>query len=128
MLLSLFHLIQGKYLKPLRQMSQLKLSGIQFLALTVLYKQGTTPIKELTGDVEYSKQQMTPILNRLIALEYVSRHNPEDRRAVRVGITAVGRKAMETINPRNHGGFSRKAEPIARGRAGGTSGRTGTAD
>jgi DNA-binding MarR family transcriptional regulator len=95
---ALFGDIHDKFLRPGEKITRPRLSPAQFHALTNLRHEGPLPISELASELKISKQQITPLLGKLIENGLVVRRTDEhDRRIVRIEITAAGRSTVENL-------------------------------
>jgi DNA-binding MarR family transcriptional regulator len=93
----------GLLLRELRRGMPPELTLPQFDVLAQLSRQpeGMTP-GELTRELLVTAGNVTGIVDRLEQLGLVQRRRvPEDRRAVRVRLTARGRRLMERVLPRH---------------------------
>lgn len=97
LLLGIAPLVQQKILKPLQRESDLPPLPLQ--SLYILQDVGPLPMTELATRLVVSKQNLTPIANRLLALGYVERRPGEiDRRQVHLALTPAG----ETVLAEQH--------------------------
>jgi DNA-binding MarR family transcriptional regulator len=70
-------------------------------------------MSELAAEIKISKQQLTPIIDRLIENSLVSRKTGEDdRRIVRIEITELGRKTLQEIRIGIKNSFTAKLSEI----------------
>jgi DNA-binding MarR family transcriptional regulator len=96
--LALLGYIKKEYFKPAEQIARSRLSPAQFQAISILYHKESLPMSELTVEMKISKQQLTPIITRLIESNLVVRKADEnDRRIVRVEITEHGRSIYNAL-------------------------------
>lgn len=96
--LLLFEKMHDKFLRPGEKITRPWLSSAQFHALTHLRRQGPLPISELANELKISKQQITPLICKLIDSGLVVREADEhDRRIVRIEITEAGRETVEDL-------------------------------
>lgn len=96
---TLFHLIpllEKNFVRPVMQQSRLPLSPAQMRVLVTLRdKQGTT-MTALARELVMSKQQMTPIVDKLVAENLVKREpDGKDRRIIHIVLTAAGYEMRE---------------------------------
>jgi DNA-binding MarR family transcriptional regulator len=78
------------YFRPAEQITRSKLSPGQFHTISILRK-GPLPMKELAGRMMISKQQLTPLVSKLIDAGLVKRKTDEnDRRVVLIEVTERG--------------------------------------
>lgn len=67
-----------------------------FLTLIRLHDYGTQTITELSTRLLISKQQMSPIIDKLSSSGYLERHqDPNDRRSTRISITSKGYEVLQ---------------------------------
>lgn len=96
----IFHLIpllDKKFQRPLSLHLKPWISPLQVHVLTVLAAKKAT-MTELAAEIPMSKQQMTPIVDKLFAEGLVQREYDEvDRRIIRISITEPGLKMRETV-------------------------------
>ncbi len=89
--MSFFGLIKHEYLKPAEHITRTRLSPTQFHTLGILYRRNSLPMSELAGLLKISKQQLTPLVDKLSDCQLVSRKlDEEDRRVVRIELTEQG--------------------------------------
>ena len=78
------------YFRPAEQITRSKLSPGQFHTISILRK-GPLPMKELACRMMISKQQLTPLVSKLIDAGLVKRKTDEnDRRVVLIEVTERG--------------------------------------
>ncbi len=83
--------MRHNYLRPAEQITRLKLSHAQFHAISFLALKGPLPMSELANNMGISKQQLTPLIYKLIEARWVIRRTDEnDRRIVLIEITEEG--------------------------------------
>lgn len=67
-----------------------------FITLIALNRLGTQSISELADHLAISKQQMSPIINKLLSTSLVKKEQaPTDRRTSNITLTNEGRKILE---------------------------------
>ncbi len=94
----LLPLLQQKLIKPFEQLSKSKLSPMQFHVLFILEEQGDLSMTELSNKLLTSKQQMTPIVDKLITHRFVERkHNVLDRRIIKISLSLSGKRYIEKM-------------------------------
>jgi MarR family transcriptional regulator, organic hydroperoxide resistance regulator len=94
----LLPLLQQKLIKPFEQLSKSKLSPMQFHVLFILEEQGDLSMTELSKKLLTSKQQMTPIIDKLIIHGFVERkHNELDRRIIKISLSSSGKRYIEKM-------------------------------
>ena len=90
--------------------------GAQFYALSFLRRKGPLSISELGHELQVSKQQTTPLINRLINNGLAERKTDEhDRRIVRIGISEAGNAVITELRAEIKRAFAAKLEvlPVA---------------
>jgi len=96
--LALLGYIKRQYFKPAEQIARSRLSPAQFQAISILYHKDFLPMTELAVEMQISKQQLTPIIARLIETNLVARKEDEnDRRVVNIEITEQGRSIFQAL-------------------------------
>lgn len=96
--LALMGYIRRQYFKPAEQIARSRLSPAQFQAISLLYHKKSIPMSELADEMKISKQQLTPIIARLIETDMVARKEDEnDRRVVNIEITEHGRSIFQAL-------------------------------
>jgi DNA-binding MarR family transcriptional regulator len=74
----------------------LQLGPTDFAALRHLYDEGPLTPRELSARMKITSGSVTPLLDRLEKVGYLSRNNnPHDRRSLLISSTAAGRDAIE---------------------------------
>jgi DNA-binding MarR family transcriptional regulator len=97
-LAELLPLLQKKLIKPFEQLSKSKLSPMKFYVLFILEDKGNLSMTELSNELSISKQQMTPVVDKLIESGFiVRRHNEIDRRIITISLTSSGKKFIEEL-------------------------------
>nr|WP_318539289.1 MarR family transcriptional regulator [Terribacillus saccharophilus] len=99
-----------------RMLQEFELTPEQFSLIAELDKQDNITQKELADLTEREQTTVTKIVDKLVKKGLVTRgHDPHDRRAIRLQITAEGRELVKDIKPKieeieNHAyiGFQRK--------------------
>lgn len=95
---TLFHLIpllDKKFVRPVAQHFKPQLTQIQFHVLAIVREKKAT-MTELANEILLSKQQMTPIIDKLVTEDLVQReYDALDRRIIRISITAAGLQLCE---------------------------------
>ncbi len=87
-LIPIFH---RRVMTPLENQLKTSLSILQRYTLMVLNEEGPKTMSELSAKMVTSKQQMTPIVDKLFSEGYVQRkHDDYDRRNVQIIITTAG--------------------------------------
>lgn len=111
--LSLFQHIHDQYFKPAEQITRSRLSPSQFHTLAILSRKGALPMSELAAELKISKQQLTPLIAKLIENGQVIRRADEyDRRIVRIEIAGPGRETFAAIKAEIKRSFTEKLSLI----------------
>jgi DNA-binding MarR family transcriptional regulator len=98
-LLALLAYMRDKFLRPAEMITRSRLSPVQFYAVNVLRRKGSLSMSELAGEMQISKQQLTPLVYKLIDNGLLARTTDEnDRRIVRIEITESGRIMCEELS------------------------------
>lgn len=81
----------NKFIRPYEQQIKASLSPLQFHALRAICEGNINTMTKLSGDLKISKQQLTPLIDKLIKDGFVRREqDPNDRRVIRLRITPEG--------------------------------------
>ncbi|MGE5372902.1 MAG: MarR family winged helix-turn-helix transcriptional regulator [Solirubrobacterales bacterium] len=97
-LLDLHTVLRDQLLRPLEQATSSRLKLLPFRVIRTLNAQGPLSMKELAAVVRISKQQLTPVVNRLAERGWVERENdPSDGRVIRIALTPDGKQQSEQI-------------------------------
>ncbi len=97
-LAELLPLLQQKLIKPFEQLSKNKISPMQFQVLFTLEEKGDLSMTELSNELLVSKQQMTPVVDKLIIRGFVERkHNEVDRRVIKISLSFSGKQHIEKL-------------------------------
>ncbi|PKM78694.1 MAG: hypothetical protein CVU90_01470 [Firmicutes bacterium HGW-Firmicutes-15] len=111
--LRLLGYIRDNYLKPAEQITRSRLSPAQFHAVSILFRKDSLPMSELAAEMKISKQQLTPIIARLIESSLAVRKTDEnDRRIVRIEITELGRSTNKALLAQIKVNFTEKLSEI----------------
>lgn len=85
------NLAYGRAYKPI--LEKLGLTYTQFIVLVALAEEDNQTLSELGAKLLLESNTLTPVLKKLAASGYVSRHrDPTDERQLRISLTAVGRE------------------------------------
>jgi DNA-binding MarR family transcriptional regulator len=96
--LSLLGYLRDNFFRPATQMTRSCLSPGQFNAIVVLARKGPLSMSELAAEIKISKQQLTPLINKLIDSNLAARKTDEnDRRIIRIEVTPAGRDTIHTL-------------------------------
>ena len=94
----LLPILQQKLIKPFEQLSKSKIGPMQFHLLFILEEKGNLSMTELSKELLISKQQMTPLVDKLIKLGFVLRkYNKVDRRVINISLSSSGKKYIEKM-------------------------------
>jgi len=97
-LLALLGYIRDNFFRPAEQITRTRLSHAQFHAVSILNSKGPLPMTELASEMKISKQQLTPLICKLIDSDMAVRKTDiHDRRIVRIEITETGRIAYKKL-------------------------------
>ncbi|QDR81782.1 MarR family winged helix-turn-helix transcriptional regulator [Sporomusa termitida] len=97
MMFHLIPLLDKEFVRPVEQQFKTILTTAQVHVLAMLREKKAT-MTELSQAMLMSKQQMTPIIDKLVAAGFVRReYDNIDRRIIRIGITASGLNICESI-------------------------------
>lgn len=111
--LRLLEYIRDNYFKPAEQITRSRLSPAQFYAISILFRKDSLPMSELAAEMKISKQQLTPIIGRLIDDNLAVRKTDEnDRRIVRIEIAELGRSIFKALSAQIKGNFTEKLSEI----------------
>jgi DNA-binding MarR family transcriptional regulator len=89
-------LFQQKLIKPFEQIAKSKISPMQFYVMFTLKEKGDLAMTQLSNELLTSKQQMTPIIDKLIEFGFVKRkHDEIDRRIVKITLSSSGKLFLE---------------------------------
>jgi len=92
----LLPLFQQKLIKPYEQLARSKVSPMQFHVMFKLEEKNALAMTQLSNELLTSKQQMTPIIDKLIEYGFVERkHDEIDRRVVKITLSSSGKKFLE---------------------------------
>ncbi len=96
--LALLAYMRDKFIRPFEQKTRSRLSHVQFFAVSLLHLKGSLSMSELAHEMQISKQQLSPLVYRLINQGLLVRKPDEnDRRIVRMEVTEQGRKMVEEL-------------------------------
>lgn len=111
--LGLLGYIRDNYLKPAEHIARSRLSPAQFYAVSILFQKDSLPMSELATEMKISKQQLTPIIARLIESSLAVRKTDEnDRRIVHIEIAELGRSTFKALSAQIKGNFTEKLSEI----------------
>lgn len=85
----------SKLIKPINRQAKNFMSPIQMHAMEAIYSLNKCTMTELSNELKISKQQTTPIVDKLIKAGFVIReHDDIDRRTVNITLTPSGEGVM----------------------------------
>jgi len=97
--LTLLAYMREKFFRPVELITRSRLSPVQFYAVSVLHRKGSLLMSELAGEMQVSKQQLTPLVCKLIDIGLLTKKRDEnDRRIVRIEITEPGRSMYNKLH------------------------------
>ncbi len=109
----LLNYMRQSYLRPAEQITRLKLSHAQFHAISFLALKGPLPMTELANKMTISKQQLTPLIYKLIEAGWAVRKTDEnDRRIVLIDITEEGLKTYNELKAEIKHKFTEKLSEL----------------
>ena len=86
------------YKKQTSEFYKMKITMPQFVVLEILHREGQSRMTDLARLINVSTAAMTGIVDRLVRDGYVARaSDPDDRRIIKVGLTAKGSRAVKNI-------------------------------
>jgi len=92
----LLPVLQQKLIKPFEQFAKSKISPTQFHVMFILEEKGDLSMSQLSHELLTSKQQMTPIIDKLVEHGFIEReHGKMDRRVVKITLSLSGRQFLE---------------------------------
>ena len=96
--LALISYMKEKIFRPTEVITRSLISHGQMHALSALNRRGPLPMSELAAEMKISKQQLTPLIDKLIDSDMVIRINSEqDRRIILIEITEAGINVLKEI-------------------------------
>ena len=96
------------YKKQTGEFYKMKITMPQFVVLEILHREGQSRMTDLARLINVSTAAMTGIVDRLVRDGYVARaSDPDDRRIIKVDLTAKGSRAVENIIDQRKQIFSR---------------------
>ena len=96
------------YKKQTSEFYKMKITLPQFVVLEILHREGQSRMTDLARSINVSTAAMTGIVDRLVRDGYVERaSDPDDRRIIKIGLTAKGGSAVKNIIDQRKQIFSR---------------------
>lgn len=90
--------MKNKFFRPAEVITRSQISPGQFHAISALYRQGPLPMSEIAAELKVSKQQLTPLIGKLIDSGMVMRREDEqDRRIILIEVTDKGITAFKNL-------------------------------
>ena len=106
--------IKNKFFRPLEQVVKCDISPMQFRTLEVISENKTITMTDLANEVCISKQQLTPMIDKLIDSNAVERKNDkEDRRIIKISPTTYGNELLEERKTKLLNSLSKKLENLS---------------
>lgn len=97
--LTLLGYIREKFFRPAELITRTRLSHAQFHAVSILRRKGSLSMSELAHEMQISKQQLTPLVYKLIDNGLLVRKTDEnDRRIVRIEVSESGKSMYEELH------------------------------
>lgn len=96
--LVLLEYMRENFFKPVKQITRSRLSPVQFHVVSILCRKGSLSMSELASEIRISKQQLTPLICKLIDNKLLLRKTDEnDRRVVRLEVTELGWSTVKEL-------------------------------
>jgi DNA-binding MarR family transcriptional regulator len=90
-LIEMLSLLRKRLVRHAAQHAKQEFSPMQMHVLFTLCERGCFTMSELAGEVLISKQQLTPLVDRLVSAGVVLREpDPNDRRVVKIRLSPAG--------------------------------------
>ena len=91
-------MMKGFFKHQAEGLHRMKITLPQFVVLDILNKQGESKMSDLAHFINVTTAAMTGIVDRLVRDGYIVRtSDPEDRRIIRVVLTAKGNKLVKEV-------------------------------
>jgi DNA-binding MarR family transcriptional regulator len=88
--------LQNKFFRPLELFIKCDISPMLFRTMGVISEKQTITMSELANEMTISKQQLTPIIDKMIDSSIVERKSDkEDRRIIKISLTSYGSELLE---------------------------------
>ncbi len=95
---TLLSYMRDKFFRPLEQKTRSQLSPLQHIAVSTLYRRGSLSMSELALAMQVSKQQLTPLVDKLINQGLLAKNKDQnDRRVMRIEVTEQGRNMFSEL-------------------------------
>jgi MarR family transcriptional regulator, organic hydroperoxide resistance regulator len=93
---NLLRQLQNKFFRPLELVMKCDISPMQFRTMGIINEKKTITMSELANEVLISKQQLTPMIDKMIDSNIVERtSDKEDRRIIKISLTPYGNELLE---------------------------------
>ena len=97
LLFNLIPLLDKKFIRAVDQEFRAILTATQASVMSILTKKKAT-MTELSNEMLMSKQQMTPLIDKLVSEGFVQReYDPIDRRIIRISLTPLGLNMLKKV-------------------------------
>jgi len=97
MLFNVIPLLDKHFVRSVDQQFRSVLTAMQANVMVILAEKKAT-MTELSNEMLMSKQQMTPIIDKLVSQGFVQReYDPIDRRIIRISVTPSGLDILDKI-------------------------------
>lgn len=88
--------LQNKFFRPLELIMKCDISPMQFRTMGIICENKTMTMTELANEILISKQQLTPMIDKMIESNIVERtSDKEDRRIIKISLTTYGNELLE---------------------------------
>jgi MarR family transcriptional regulator, organic hydroperoxide resistance regulator len=111
----LLPIIHKKLIGVLDEGANRELSHFHYAILGILSESGPLPVSVIGRRMLISKPQMTAMLDRLAELGLIARTpDTEDRRVIRISLSAKGKKSLEKASRRMRENIKQKLSGLSR--------------
>ena len=94
-------IVRSKFTKVALENIEVSLTPLHFEIMMLLTEEGTLPVAKIGERLVLAKAHMTQLVDKLVENEIVVREaDPDDRRVIRVSITAKGKETLDKIHER----------------------------
>jgi len=112
MLFNVIPLLDRHFVRSVDQQFRSVLTAMQVNVMVILTKKKAT-MTELSNEMLMSKQQMTPIIDKLVSQSFVKReYDNIDRRIIRIGVTQSGLDILAEIKEKVLGVLNDKLKDL----------------
>lgn len=113
-ILTLMIFMKKKFFKPAEQLTRSQLSPVQFFTMSTLHHSGPQAMSDLARVIQISKQQLTPLICRLIDSGMVKRiPDDKDRRIINIDLTPAGRQTFKDLSTAIRNEISKKLQGLS---------------